>query len=150
MLHKWGIDCANTFQINQNHWKTFVVIHNELGKVKKFWISRPLFSWRNSNLKKVRADSAPHHPNRVKQYQFIGIWYLIHLKIVFQEAILTYVSSYKHPKLLCNCSWGTEIFLEHKNILDSKNWLNSKIWEKTECIVILFAKCVRQKVLIFL
>lgn len=32
---------------------------NELGKVTTFWTSRPLFSWRNSHLKKVRADSAP-------------------------------------------------------------------------------------------
>ena len=37
----------------------FLKVHNELGKVTKFWTSRPLFSWRNSHLKKVRADSAP-------------------------------------------------------------------------------------------
>ena len=44
----------------------FLKVHNELGKVTKFWASRPLFSWRNSHLKKVRADSAPPRPNRVK------------------------------------------------------------------------------------
>ena len=37
----------------------FLEVHNELGKVTKFWTSRPLFSWRNSHLKKGRADSAP-------------------------------------------------------------------------------------------
>ena len=46
-------------------WKTkkiffaFLKVHNELGKVTKFGTSRPLFSWRNSHLKKGRADSAP-------------------------------------------------------------------------------------------
>ena len=43
----------------------FLKVYNELGKVTKFWTSRPLFSWRNSHLKKVRADSAPPRPNRV-------------------------------------------------------------------------------------
>ena len=44
-------------------------IMNYLGKVTKFWTStsRPLFSWRNSHLKKVRADSAPPRPNRVNE-----------------------------------------------------------------------------------
>ena len=37
----------------------FLKVHNELGKVTKFWPSRPLFSWRNSHLKKVLADSGP-------------------------------------------------------------------------------------------
>ena len=46
-------------------WKTkkilfdFLKVHNELGKVTKFWTSKPLFSRRNGRLKKVRADSAP-------------------------------------------------------------------------------------------
>ena len=49
-------------------WKTkknlfdFLKVHNELGKVTKYWTSRPLFSWRNGRLKKVRADSAPPPP----------------------------------------------------------------------------------------
>ena len=49
-------------------WKTkiffwdFLKVHNELGKVTKFGTSRPLFSWRNGRLKKVRADSAPPPP----------------------------------------------------------------------------------------
>ena len=53
-------------------WKTkknffdFLKVHNELGKVTKFWTSRPLFSWRNSHLKKGRADSAPPRTNKVK------------------------------------------------------------------------------------
>ena len=47
---------------NQKNFFDFLKVHNELGKVTKFWTSRPLFSWRNSHLKKVRADSAlpPH------------------------------------------------------------------------------------------
>ena len=43
-------------------WKIFFDIleaHNELGKFTKFGTSRPIFSWRNGWLKKVRADSAP-------------------------------------------------------------------------------------------
>ena len=44
---------------NQKIFFDFLKVHNELGKVTKFWTSRPLFSWRNSHLKKVRADSAP-------------------------------------------------------------------------------------------
>ena len=49
-------------------WKTkkilfdFLKVHNELGKVTKFWTSKPLFSRRNGRLKKVRADSAPPPP----------------------------------------------------------------------------------------
>ena len=56
----------------KTQWKTknfffdFLKVHNKLGKVTKFWTSEPLFSWRNSDLKKVQADSAPPHPNRVK------------------------------------------------------------------------------------
>ena len=37
----------------------FLKVHKELGKVTKFWTSRPLFSWRNSHLKKVQAESVP-------------------------------------------------------------------------------------------
>ena len=37
----------------------FLKVHNELGKVTNFGTSRPLFSWRNGQLKKVWADSAP-------------------------------------------------------------------------------------------
>ena len=44
---------------NQNFYVDFLKVHNELGKVTTFWTSRPLFSWRNSHLKKVQADSAP-------------------------------------------------------------------------------------------
>jgi len=51
---------------NQKVFFDFLKVHNELGKFTKFWTSRPLFSWRNSHLKKVRADSAPPRPNRVK------------------------------------------------------------------------------------
>ena len=49
----------------------FLKVHNELGKVTKFWTSRPLFSWRNSHLKKVRADSSPPHPNKVNFQVFL-------------------------------------------------------------------------------
>ena len=37
----------------------FLKVHNELGKVTKFETSKHLFSWRNSHLEKVRAQSAP-------------------------------------------------------------------------------------------
>ena len=50
---------------NQKKNFAFLKVHNELGKVTKFGTSRPLFSWRNERLKKVRADSAPPRPNRV-------------------------------------------------------------------------------------
>ena len=36
----------------------FLEVHKELGKVTKFGTSKTLFSWRNSNLKKMQADSA--------------------------------------------------------------------------------------------
>ena len=55
-------------------WKTkkfffdFLKVYNELGKVTKFWTSRPLFSWRNSHLKKVWANSAPPAPIGLSQY----------------------------------------------------------------------------------
>ena len=47
----------------QTLWKTkflFWFSESSLGIRKSH--SRPLFSWRNSHLKKVRADSAPPHP----------------------------------------------------------------------------------------
>ena len=34
-------------------------VYNDLGKVEKYWTSRPLFSWRKSLLKKMRAHCAP-------------------------------------------------------------------------------------------
>ena len=37
----------------------FLKVNDELGKVKKFPTSRPLFSWRNRLLKKVQAHCAP-------------------------------------------------------------------------------------------
>ena len=74
-------------------WKTkkfffdFLKVHNELGKVTKFWTSRPLFSWRNSHLKKVWADSPPPAPiglNFQTKFQIISnfeyyspIWFLV-------------------------------------------------------------------------
>ena len=39
--------------------KFFPNVHNELGKVTKFGTSRPHFSWRNSHLEKVQAQSTP-------------------------------------------------------------------------------------------
>ena len=53
-------------QLKNNFFFDFLKVYNELGKVKKFWTSRPLFSWRNSRLKKVRAHCAPHRTIRVK------------------------------------------------------------------------------------
>ena len=50
----------------------FLKVHNELGKVKKFWTSRPLFSWRNGLLKKVWAHCAPNKVNII--YLFILPW----------------------------------------------------------------------------
>ena len=66
MLLEWGgglKEHAPSSISSQNTVKTyffdFLKVHNELGKVTKFWTSRPLFSWRNSHLKKGWADSAP-------------------------------------------------------------------------------------------
>ena len=65
-------------------WKTkenlfdFLKVSNELGKVKKFRNSRPLFSWWNSLLKKVRAYGIvpPAH-------SFIHVSVLCHCKKSF-------------------------------------------------------------------
>jgi len=40
----------------------FQKVYNELGKVTKFQISRPLISWRKSQLEKVQAHCAPPAP----------------------------------------------------------------------------------------
>ena len=61
----WGLIVPAPSRSPQNTVKTkkfffaFLKVHNELGKVTKFGTSKPLFSWRNCHLKKVRADSAP-------------------------------------------------------------------------------------------
>ena len=44
----------------------FLKVHNKLGKVKKFWTNRPLFSWRNSRLELVRAQSTPPQVINIK------------------------------------------------------------------------------------
>ena len=53
---------------NQKKIFDFLKVHNELGKVTKFWTSRPLFSWRNSHLKKcgMIQPNPPPRPNMVK------------------------------------------------------------------------------------
>jgi len=56
----------NTVKNQKKFFFDFLKVHNESGKVMKFWTSRPLLSWRNSHLKKGRADSSPRRPNRVK------------------------------------------------------------------------------------
>ena len=43
-----------------NFFFDFLKVHNELGKVKKFWTFRPIFAGRN--LKKVWAQCAPPAP----------------------------------------------------------------------------------------
>ena len=53
---------------NQIFFFDFWKVNNELGKVTKFWTSRPLFSWRNSHLKKVLAHITPS-PHRVNGKQ---------------------------------------------------------------------------------
>ena len=40
----------------------FQKVYNELGKVTKFRISRPLISWRKSQQEKVQANCAPPTP----------------------------------------------------------------------------------------
>ena len=86
----------------------FLKVHNELGKVKKFWTSRPLFSWRNSHLKKVQADSAPPRPNRVKCLiskltLLIGLsWFMI--MVVFSLYLLVY-----KMLLVLYVSWNSEM-----------------------------------------
>ena len=106
-------------------WKTkkfffdFLKVHNELGKVTKFWTSRPLFSWRNSHLKKVRADSAPR-PNRVKYKQFLywNPWTLKYQRHWFDLILI-------RQKTSC------------KNI-----WLN--VWLATKCaIYIIFCAVIQ-------
>ena len=51
------LDHLKTLWKSNNFFGDFLKVYNELGKVKKFRTSRPLFSWRNSCLKKVRAPA---------------------------------------------------------------------------------------------
>ena len=44
---------------NKKKFFDFPKVHNELEKVTKFGISRPLFSWRKGWLKKVQAEHTP-------------------------------------------------------------------------------------------
>ena len=53
----------------KNPFFDFLKVYNELGKVKKFLTSRPLFSWIYNRLKKVWAHCAPR-TNRVKNLSF--------------------------------------------------------------------------------
>ena len=50
----------------------FLTVHNESGKVKKFWTSRLLFSWSNSHLKKVWEHCATPTPIGLKKKEFIA------------------------------------------------------------------------------
>ena len=59
--------------IVKNHFFDFLKVYNELGKVNKFRTSSPLFSWRNSRLKKVWAHCAPR-TKRVNQQKYQVIW----------------------------------------------------------------------------
>ena len=81
----------------------FLKVHNELGKVTKFWNSRPLFSWRNSHLKKVRADSA--RPNRVKKCNFGRLYNS------GKAALETLFSLFIH--LIIKMIVNFQLFLEH-------------------------------------
>ena len=62
------LDHPKALQKTKNFLFDFLKVYYELGKVTKFRTSRPLFSWRKSHRKKVRADSAPPRPNRVKSW----------------------------------------------------------------------------------
>ena len=44
---------------NQNIFFAFLKVHNELGKVTNFGTSKPLFSWKNSHLKKCGLIQPP-------------------------------------------------------------------------------------------
>ena len=50
---------GGTLKVKNQFFFDFLKVHNELGKVTKFSNSRHLFSWRNSHLEKVQAQSNP-------------------------------------------------------------------------------------------
>ena len=59
-----------TFQrvsVNSNGARLYYKDYKELEKVKKFRTSRPLISWRNSPLKKVRAHCIPPHHKGIEK-----------------------------------------------------------------------------------
>ena len=45
--------------VKKTNFFAFLKVHNELGKVTKFDTFRPLFSWRNSHLKKGGLIQTP-------------------------------------------------------------------------------------------
>ena len=59
------LDHLKTLRKTKKKFFDFLKVHNELGKVTKFWTSRPLFSWRNSHLKKVQAPPCPNKVNNL-------------------------------------------------------------------------------------
>ena len=82
----------------------FLKIHNELGKVTKFGTSRPLFSWRNSHLKK--GPPCPIRVNTCHQ-SWLGLIYLSLLhspksrhKLCLRDMQLDWNAKLKRPQLM--------------------------------------------------
>ena len=63
--------CPHLLDNHETLWKNiffdFLKVYDELGKVKKFWTSRTLFSWRNSLLKNS-GQIVPTRTNRVRKW----------------------------------------------------------------------------------